>query len=164
MDGNELFERVVSTVQETNLKIGDMSGSISLYYPFEGDYSGLLDDFRKASGDFPDMIVEQLSQRIRIIVSEEDSRRISELPVRDTIRDMVELTREHLPFESFMIGILDRHPDARFVQSKYPEFDWILMFPAGTDEDVYCLTEELGQVTYHRYSRDEFLKFGFEIP
>ncbi len=38
------------------------------------------------------------------------------------------------------------------------------MFPSGTDDDIYCLTEELGQVTYHRYSRDEFLKFGFEIP
>jgi hypothetical protein len=164
MDGNELFDRVVSTVQETNLKIGDMFGSISLYYPFEGDYSGLLEDFREASKDFPDMIVEQLFQRIRIIVSEEDSRRISELPVRDTIRDMVELTKRHLPSEEFMIGLLERHPEARFVRSKYPDFDWILMFPSGTDDDIYCLTEELGQVTYHRYSRDEFLKFGFEIP
>lgn len=164
MDGKELFGRIVSTVQETNLKIGDMSGSVSLYYPYEGDFAVLRDEFKEASKDFPGMTIEQLSQRIRVVVPEEDSRRISQMPIHRTIKDMVELTGERIPFDRFRTAILEMYPDARLVESPYPGFDWILKFPDGLDEDIYCLTEELGQVTYHRYSAEEFRLFGFEIP
>ena len=63
MDGKELFSRLISTLQETAMKIGDSSGSISLYYPFQGDFSTLEDEFRSASADFPDMIIEDLPER-----------------------------------------------------------------------------------------------------
>jgi hypothetical protein len=38
MDGKELLERVISTIQEMYLKLGDPEGAVSLYYPFEGDF------------------------------------------------------------------------------------------------------------------------------
>ena len=164
MNGSELFGRVVSTVQETNLKIGDVSGSISLYYPYEGDFTVLRDEFKEASKDFPGMTIEQLSQRIRIVVPEEDSRRLSDMPVKGAIRNVIELTGKHIPFDSFRTEILKRHPDARLVESPYQGFDWILWFPEEMDGDIYCLTVEMGQVTYHRYSPEEFRQFGFTVP
>jgi hypothetical protein len=35
------------------------------------------------------------------------------------------------------------------------------MFPG--DDDVYCITVELGRLTYHRFYRDEYLKFGYSL-
>ena len=164
MNGYDLFSRAVSTVQETNITIGDSSGSISLYYPFEGDFKALENDFKKASSDYPDIILEQLPQRVRVIIPESDSKRISKLPARQTIIDIVELVKERVPFQEFKNTILGKYPEARIERSEYMEFDWILMFPSELDDDLYCLTEEFGHITYHRYSRDEFESFGFVIP
>ena len=164
MNGYDLFSRAVSTVQETNITIGDSSGSISLYYPFEGDFKALENDFKKASSDYPDIILEQLPQRIRVIIPESDSKRISKLSARQTIIDIVELVKERVPFQEFKNTILEKYPEARIEKSEYMEFDWILMFPSEMDDDLYCLTEEFGQITYHRYSREEFESFGFVVP
>lgn len=164
MDGKELFSRLISTVQETAMKIGDSSGSISLYYPFQGDFSTLEDEFRSASADFPDMIIEDLPERVRVIVSEGDCNRISKLPMKGTIKDMVGLVKERLPFEDFRKNITSKYPDAKITKSAYQEFDWVLTFPKELDDDVYCLTEEFGQITYHRYSEEEYLSFGFVLP
>jgi hypothetical protein len=49
MNGTELYRRVVSTVQEMHLKIGDSHGSVSLYYPFQGDFTTLQEEFRECS-------------------------------------------------------------------------------------------------------------------
>ena len=85
MNGEELFSRVVTTVQEMYLKIGDSYGSVSLYYPFEGD-SPIEEEFRRASEkDFPDMVLERLPQRLRVTVNEKDCVRISRLPMKRTI-------------------------------------------------------------------------------
>jgi len=164
MDGKILFSRVVDTVQETNLKIGDVFGSISLYYPYEGDFGRLRDEFKEASVDFPDLILEELPQRVRAIVPEKDCSRISKMPVRATIRDMVGIINGHPSIDEFRKSIIDLYPKAKIYDSVYPEFDWLLIFPEDVDEDVYCLTEEMGQITYHRYSKDEFSDFGFAIP
>ena len=164
MNGHDLFSRAISTVQETNITIGDSSGSISLYYPFEGDFKTLENDFKKASSEYPNIVLEQLPQRVRVVISEEDSRRISELPARQTIIDIVEAVKRRVPFEEFRRSIVEKYPEARIVKSEYIEFDWILIFPSELDEDIFCLTEEFGQITYHRYSREEFQSFGFSIP
>ena len=38
------------------------------------------------------------------------------------------------------------------------------MFPEDVDPDIYCLVEEFGQVTYHRFSREDYLAFDFKLP
>ncbi len=164
MDGKELFIRSVTTVQEMFLKIGDTMGSISLYYPMNDGYETIYREFKEASKEYPDIILEQLPQRIRVVISEQDCRRISELPVKETIRDLVALVNEHSSMDRFKDTILKKYPDAMITKSEYMEFDWLLIFPEDQDEDIYCLTEEFGQVTYHRYSKEEYQSFGFVIP
>jgi len=81
MNGEELFSRVVATVQEMYLKIGDSYGSVSLYYPFEGD-GPIEEEFGLAAGkDFPEMVLERLPQRLRVTINEKDCVRISKLPM-----------------------------------------------------------------------------------
>ena len=76
----------------------------------------------------------------------------------------MDAVKRHVPFEEFRRSIVEKYPEARIVKSEYIEFDWILIFPSELDEDIFCLTEEFGQMTYHRYSREEFQSFGFSIP
>ena len=164
MDGRELLYRVVTTVQEMYLKIGDSCGSVSLYYPFGGDPKIITEEFREASRkDFPELELDILPERLRVVISEKDCRRISKLPVKATMRDMTSLVRDHAGIDDFRELIEKNYPGARLVPSGYIDFDWILVFPEDVDEDVYCLSEEMGSVTYHRFSREEFASLGFEI-
>ena len=106
MDGKELLERVVSTIQEMYLKLGDPEGAVSLYYPFEGDYPNLESEFySEISGRYPGITVEMMSNRLRVLIPEEDCVRISAIPAKPTMKDLVDLTmarrnidayREHL--------------------------------------------------------------------
>lgn len=164
MDGRELLYRVVSTIQEMYLKIGDSYGSVSLYYPFGGDPNTITREFREASkDDYPKMELDILPERLRVIVSEKDCKRISKLPVKPTMRDMTSLVRDHAGIDDFRELVEKNYPGARLIRSGYIDFDWILMFPDDVDEDVYCLSEEMGSVTYHRFSREEFASLGFVI-
>ena len=45
MNGKELLERAVSTIQEMYLKLGGPEGAVSLYYPFEGDPRRIEEEF-----------------------------------------------------------------------------------------------------------------------
>ena len=165
MDGTELLSRTITTIQEMYLKIGDPSGSVSLYYPYSGDFSIIEEGFRKASGDsFPRMVIEELPQRIRIIVDEDDCRKISELPIPETIRDVSKLIKDGADIEGFRTFVSRKYPEARISESEYIDFDWILLFPENLDRDVYCISEELGRLTYHRFSREEYLALGFGLP
>ena len=164
MDGKELYQRVIDTVQEMHLKIGDSAGSISLYYPYEGDLSLISDDFSSCCSDLPEPIdIERIPGRIRTIVPEADCRYISSLPARETLKDIVGLVNSRCGIDDFRRTLMQRHPDASFRESDDLEFDWILTFPEDTDPDVYCLAVEMGSVTYHRFSREDYLTMGFRL-
>lgn len=165
MDGKDLLSRTIVTIQEMYLKIGDSYGSVSLYYPYEGDASVISREFAEVAGDeFPDIELEVLPQRLRVIVSEKDCGRISKMPVRETIKDVSGLVKDHAGIEDIRGFIGKKYPDARMIRSEWIDFDWILLFPEDIDDDVYCLSLELGQVTYHRFSKEEYLALGFTIP
>ncbi len=165
MNGRDLLQRTVTTIQEMYLKIGDTNGIVSLYYPVGDDEERIKAEFREAAGnEFPDIVLESLPQRVRIIVSEKDCERISKMPMKETMRDMTSLVNKHAPIDEFRKLIDEKYPGSIMVKSQYIDFDWLIRFQDELDEDIYCLAEEVGQVTYHRFSKEEYLAFGYEIP
>jgi len=165
MDGQELLSRIIISVQEMYLKIGDSKGSISLYYPFEGDTGRITREFSDAKKDaFPDVTLDILPGRLRATVCEEDCIRISGLPMRRTMASVIGFTREYTDLDRFCAAVKERFPDSRIYDSGCVDFDRILLFPEDPDDDVYCLSQESGAVTYHRFSKDEFAAMGFSIP
>ncbi|MBO7409604.1 MAG: DUF3877 family protein [Candidatus Methanomethylophilaceae archaeon] len=164
MDGKELYQRVVDTVQEMHLKIGDSEGSISLYYPYDGEISEISEDFSACCRGLPAPItLERIPERIRVIVPEADCRHFSSLPVRETLKDIVELMNSRCSMDEFRNALMRKHPYASFRESDTFEFDWILTFPEDIDADVYCVNDEMGTVTYHRFSREDFLAMDFRL-
>ena len=42
------------------------------------------------------------------------------------------------------------------------EFDWLVYFEDGKpDAFFYCLKDDMGHVTYHRFTREDYEAFGF---
>ena len=165
LDGKGLYERIISTIQEMYLKIGDTQGSVSLYYPYSGDVRSLTEEYRAAAeGILKEVIIEELPERIRIVVPEECCKLISRMPVRDTMEFVIGLIKERASMESFEASVMERYPSAKITDMTCLEFDKLLTFPEDTDSDCYCLTSEAGVVSYHRFSREDFLAFGFELP
>ena len=78
--------------------------------------------------------------------------------------DLVGLAAAHKNIDAYRQLLEERYPGARLVRSGYIDFDWILTFPKDLDTDVYCLTEEFGTVTFHRFSEEEYLALGFALP
>ena len=129
-----------------------------------GSLSQISDDFTSCCSDLPEPVgIEQIPGRIRVIVPEADCRYISSLPVRGTLRDIVGLVNSRCNIDDFRRVMMQRYPDASFRESDDFEFDWILTFPEGIDPDIYCLAVEIGSVTYHRFSREDFLAMGFRL-
>ena len=164
MNGEDLYQRVVSTVQETILKIGDIYGSMSLYYPFTGDYDSLRDGFFAcADEELRDVVMEALPERIRIIVSESECRYISRLPVKRTMSDVIRLIGQSGSIDDFRESISEKYPSANIREMDHLEFDYLLTFPEGLDPDCYCIAVEMNHLTYHRFSREDYTAMGFEL-
>ena len=164
MDGKGLYQRIVDTVQEMHLKIGDSEGSISLYYPYDGDLSEISEEFLECCADLPGRIsIERIPGRIRAIVPESVCRHISSMPVKPTLRDVVDLVSSRCGIDNLRRIVSERHPDASFRRFGGIEFDWLLTFSPDRDPDVYCINVEMGAVTYHRFSREDYLAMGFVL-
>jgi len=165
MDGKELYERVVSTVQETSLKIGEVQGSVSLFYPYSGDLEELKKGFMEtADPQLRDVVIETLPGRIRVVVSEKECAYISGLPVKQTMADIIRFTKERIPLDAFMEKVKGAYPLATFTEMDHLEFDMLMTFPEELDADFYCLSEEMSQVSFHRFSKDDYQAFGFPMP
>ena len=157
MDGKELFSRVVDSIQEMYMKIGDTYGSVSLYYPFQGDFESLKKDYYNASNEIGlETTIEQLPERVRIIVSEDSCKTISKLPVKSTMKDAVGLIKDNADIDTFRRIMTEKYPGCKIDKSTTIEFDWLMTFPEELDSDVYCITEEMGRVTFHRFSHEDY--------
>jgi hypothetical protein len=163
MDGKRLLSMTVRSVQEMRMKIGDSAGSVSLYYPNEGDFEILEKEFKEESAEsLPGIVLERLPGRVRVTVPEKECESISRMPVNESMEFVVSLAKEAVPLTEFLRRVKERYPDVRSGESGVIDFDWILSFPG--DDDVYCLSEELGRTTCHRFSEEDYLSMGFRLP
>jgi len=165
MNGKDLYGRIVSTVQEISMKIGEVHGSVSLFYPYSGELDDLRDGFlQEADPQLKDILIERIPGRIRVVVSEEECRYIAGLPVRKTMADIIRITKGGIALDAFKERVRELYPQAVFTEMDHLEFDALLTFPPELDPDFYCLTEEMSRVSFHRFSKEDYQEFGFPMP
>lgn len=108
MSPEDLEELVVSTMQETQVKLGSASGSEVLYLPLSSidpkedpeTIGKVLDGFRAGCRSrLGDVECEILDQRVRITVPESGNLYVSKLPVSPVLRLMVRAVFEHMSVE-----------------------------------------------------------------
>ena len=165
MDPSDLEDRIVSTVQEMQVKLGQSSGSLSLYLPLDcldGDVEDEIARFREhVRHKLGDVACTLDDGRVRITVSEEGCRYVAGLPVSPVLLTMVDavMSRESLDgikarLEKVSKGLVWKEVDG-------DGFDHIAYFTDGTDPYVYCIDSDCGPISYHRFSRRDYEAFGF---
>ena len=165
MDPSDLEDRIVSTVQEMQVKLGQSSGSLSLYLPLDcldGDVEEEIARFREhVHPNLGDVACTLDDGRVRITVSEEGCRYVAGLPVSPVLLTMVDavMSRESLDgikarLEKVSKGLVWKEVDG-------DGFDHIAYFTDGTDPYVYCIDSDCGPISYHRFSRRDYEAFGF---
>ena len=165
MDPSDLEDRIVSTVQEMQVKLGQSSGSLSLYLPLDcldGDVEEEIARFREhVRPKLGDVACTLDDGRVRITVSEEGCRYVAGLPVSPVLLTMVDavMSRESLDgikarLEKVSKGLVWKEVDG-------DGFDHIAYFTDGTDPYVYCIDSDCGPISYHRFSRRDYEAFGF---
>ena len=164
MEGRELLDRIIRTIQEMCIKIGKPQGAVTLYYPYDDDFDELESDFNRVSAlEYPSISLEYSDYTVRVLIPEEDCIRISRIPPTQTMKEVTELVAARASIDDIRRFATEKYPEALFRRWNGIDFDWILMFPEEIDSYVYCLSEELGQLTFHRLTRDEFIAMDLGI-
>lgn len=170
MSPEDLEELVVSTMQETQVKLGSASGSEVLYLPLSSidpkedpEMIGkVLDGFRAGCRSrLGDVECEILDQRVRITVPESGNLYVSKLPVSPVLRLMVRAVSEHMGVEDLRAELDRDFPGHVWKDVDGDGFEHIVYFEDGSDPNVYCIGRECCQLVYHRFSRRDYLAFGF---
>lgn len=163
MDGRFLYRQVVSTILEIKAKLGSMSGSCTLFYPFDGNLERVREEFFECAGDgLTDIEICCIDSRLQITVPEKDCIRISGMPVPKTLDYMISAVRDHKTIQTVKKELPELFDDVELTDVHNGEFELRVTFPDDVDPFIYCLHEECGQTIYHRFSKEDYLSFGFE--
>lgn len=170
MDVKELEDTVISTVQETQVKLGPVDGTVSLYLPLDSICShrtpscpdGLLRDFvNSARSRLGDVEYSIKDDRVRITVPKEGCKYVSKLPVSPVLRVMVDSILEGKDSKELKAGLMRISPGCVWIDTNEKEFDHVVYFKDEIDPYIYCIKEEIGHITYHRFSRNDYIRLGF---
>lgn len=170
MSPDDLEATVISTIQETQVKLGSSVGSEVLYMPLSSLDPGedpqiiqeIIDEFKKRCwSTLGDVECEILDRRVRIIVPDSGSRYVSTLPVSPVLKLMVRAVSEHMSVDDLRVELDRDFPEHVWKDVKGDGFEHIVYFDDGSDPNVYCIGSECCQLVYHRFSRRDYLAFGF---
>lgn len=163
MDGRFLYRQVVSTILEIKAKLGSMSGSCTLFYPFDGDLKRAREEFLECAGDgLTDVEMDCIDGRLQITVPESECIRISKMPVPGTLDYMISAVRDHKTIRIMKKELPELFDDVELTDMHNGEFELKVVFPDDVDPFIYCLHEECGQTIYHRFSKEDYSSFEFE--
>lgn len=166
MDPDDLEDRVISTIQEMQVKLGQSPGAVTLYLPSDclGDDMELSRFTEHVRPKLGNVICTVEDGRVRITVPEEGCRYVAGLPVSPVLTAMVDavMSRESLNgIRARLAGISD---GLIWEEVDGDGFDHIAYFDDGTDPYIYCIDSDCGPITYHRFSRRDYAAFGFDGP
>ena len=171
MDVGELEKLVVSTVQETQLKLGPANGSESLYMPLasiapDGNIAaaaGLIEEFkRKTSSYLGDVECTILDDRVRVVIPRKGAEYVSKLPVSPVLATMVDSVSKHMSLDQLRDRMTSEFGDCIWKNIDGDGFQCVAYFEK-TDPNVYCIGSEYGHLVYHRFSRSDYSAFGYGL-
>lgn len=176
-DFEKLKQNVIDMLEEQQQKLGYQKETIRLYYPLES-LNHLLgtevekDGMKPLLLEFREYVKDQLGE---LRFSEKAGRYGIMIPPEGA-----EYVHREVPQNLFLKGLLQKvsvhgctldqvreyfYASAARVEERRmtEEFDLLLYFPDGEpDSYYYCLKQEGEHVLYHRFTREDYLSFGFE--
>lgn len=168
-----LMGNVADQVKEAEIKLGYSRGTMRLYYPPES-LAALLDASQEALAEWlsqGDVLVDTplgtlrltaKAGRVELTVPPEGVEHVHRnMPEPPFLRALIEFFRDphHASMEALRQLFSRFSPD--YVCERMADggdFQYVLYFPDGTvDPYYYCITDEMGHLTYHRFTRADYL-------
>lgn len=165
---DDLEDRVISTIQEMQVKLGQSPGAVTLYLPLDcldGDADAELSRFREhVRPGLGDVVCTVEGDRVRITVPEEGCRYVARLPVSPVLTAMVDAVMSRESLDGIRARLAGISSGLVWEEVDGDGFDHIAYFDDGTDPYIYCIDSDCGPITYHRFSRSDYAAFGFGNP
>ncbi len=176
MNFERLEKNITDNIKEAQLKIGFDNKPVSFNYMLSS-LSHLLGeklDFEQAEEilkDFSEYFCDHLggisSERIKngfcITVPEKGGAYVNGLDGYDFITEFVEAVRRHGTTIPEILDIFRKYGEITVKKVKSEEFDCLVFFNDGKPEEYfYCLADEGGHVSYHRFIKEDYFDFGFQ--
>jgi hypothetical protein len=163
MNGKKLKDKVVEMIQESQLKLGFADGSVSVFLPSDsisgddGSLKSILDEFVSLSEeDLGDVTYYVENGRVAITVPASGSEFVKSMPVNPISRFIIEALGNHATVTELKEGLAKISPSFEWKEVEGDGFRYVLSFPDGTDDRIYCINEEMGHLTYHRFSKEDY--------
>jgi len=178
MNFEKLERNMLSVMEEQQLKLGFDGNALRLFYPLsslnallgtsldENQMAGALVEYAAYVRERLGVIEADSSEgRFSFLISPEGCAYVREHLNKDAfIARFIRLISRHgctidrllLLFREYSQHVhFERMPDGS-------EFDYLVYFEDGKpDAFCYCLKEDMGHMTYHRFTREDYHEFGF---
>ena len=174
---DKLRKSMVDAVQEGQLKLGYRNEIIRLYYPLAslcaltgGEKSaaemlGALEEFAKENEpELGKIEVSHRGERFCLAVPPQGARWVHEhTDPNGFLADFIHAIGRHGCTMEELLAQFHKHSEhVRMEALHNGEFDWLIEFEDGKpDEYCYCIADEGGHLTYHRFTREDYEAFGF---
>ncbi|MBR5231883.1 MAG: DUF3877 family protein [Clostridia bacterium] len=180
MDYSALERNIIEVMEEQQAKLGFDGETVNLFYPVDSVAMMLGVDSREqtlteALKGFCAYAEEKLGEiscaiydgRVSFAIPAKGGQYVSSrLKENSFIVRLVRLVASHRASIKQIIDLFKEYSDKVCVRKMpaHEEFDYLVFFSDGTPDSFwYCLKEEMGHVTYHRFTKADFEAFGFEI-
>lgn len=163
-----LEKNIVDTIKESQLKLGFTPNPVTLFYPLESlnlltgaDLS--MSEMTAAISAYASDILSGLScnvfeDKIGVVVSAESVRAIHENTEASAfLTEFINAVKEGCTMEKAKAIFKKYSGNAVLEDMDDDEFDVLAFFPDGEpDAYKYCLANDLGGITYHRFTQQDY--------
>ena len=178
MNCAKLERNVIEVMQEQQVKLGFDGNAVYLFYPLsslgllldvdadEETLTAALDGFcAHVRGRLGNVEFSIRDGRVSLSIPPEGCEYVKRGLKEDSfIVRLIRMVAGHHAHMEDVIALFKEY-SAHVHAEKMPdgeEFDYLVYFPDGEpDSFYYCLKEDMGHVTYHRFTKADYEAFGF---
>lgn len=175
MDYQNLYQNIVDMTVEQQLKLGESSSGLQLYYPLsslnrfcgtelnrEEMLSALSGFSDYARGTLGEVTVDTIGNMFRFTLS--PTAQAYARSVRGQhpfLKELIETVSRHGVGMEEVLAVFRKYSDHTVIERKAGEdFDVLAYFADGEPDCYrYCLTDEGEHVIYHRFTEADYLDF-----
>lgn len=178
MNYAKLERNVIEVMEEQQVKLGFDGNAVYLFYPLSSIAAllGIKEDTEMAAEalkGFCAHVKPRLGtieytlrdDRISLFVPPEGGAYVQRnLNENKFIVRLIRMVQSHHASRDDVIALFHSYSDHVHVEQmpKNGEFDCLVYFEKGEpDAFYYCLKEDMGHVTYHRFTKQDYEAFGF---
>lgn len=173
---DELCTNIIDVIKEEQIKLGYRKEQIRLYYPLSSlnlilgkeleceDMKKYLEEyFLERKEIFGEVNVSYKGERFCLHLSDTASEYVNNHTEKTGfLYDFIEKISAHDVKINELVDLFHKYSDdVYFEKMENSEFDYLIYFVDGKPDSYwYLLTEEGHHITYHRYTKQDFISMG----